>query len=114
MALQIVLVPIVSCIPPIQRLVQTIEPISRCWHVRNLIARDVLGNEARDWVADEHVSVLDVIPQVVPNVFLRTARLGNEITADLDVRAIDDRAIRCRFLDERDQARHLRVIDLSM
>lgn len=114
MALQVVLVPIVSCVPPVQWLVQAIQPIRCRRQVRNLLTRNILRNKARDGVADEHISMLDVVPQVPPDILLGTAGLGNEVATDLDMGAIENRTIgRCLF-NKGDQARHLRIINLPL
>lgn len=58
----------------------------------------------------EQVGQLDVLPQVLPDFLLRGSFLVDEITADLDVRAIDDGELGANFLNEGDQTRHLRVV----
>lgn len=108
------MIPIISRIPPIQGLVQAIEPIRRGWQVGNLIARNVLWNETGDGVADKHVGVLDIPPQVIPDILLRATGLGHQVTANLDVRSVDDGAIGADILDEWNKARHLRVVDLIL
>ena len=76
---------IIPRIPSIQGLIQTIQPIRCGRHVRNFVARNVLGNKTGNRMADEHVGVLNVVPKVCPNIFLRTTGLSDEIAADLDV-----------------------------
>ena len=61
-------------------------------------------------MTDEQVGELNVLPQVLPDSFLRGTLLLNKITTDLDVRAVDDRKLGSNFLDERNETGHLRVI----
>lgn len=111
-ALHIVDMPIVPRVPPIQLLVQAIEPVCRRGHVCHLLAGHVVRNKLRDWVADEHVGMLDVVPQESPDIGLWRTLVGDEIAADLNVRAVEYRAVWRSFLDEWDEAGHLRVVDL--
>lgn len=85
-------------------------PVRRRAEQRELLRRHVAGYELVHGVADEHVRVLDVVPEVAPHLFLRRAFDVHEVTPDLDVRAVDDRHVRADALDERDQPRHLRVV----
>ncbi|KAL2293489.1 hypothetical protein FJTKL_05381 [Diaporthe vaccinii] len=62
-------------------------------------------------MTDEHVRMLDVCPQEIPRVGLRAALLGDEISPYLDMRSVQDRAVRGPLLDQGNQPRHLRVID---
>ena len=61
-------------------------------------------------LTDKQIRQLDVVPQVLPDLLLRGTRDVHEITPDLNVRAVDDGELRPDFLDERDEARHLRVV----
>ena len=61
-------------------------------------------------LTDEQIRELDVVPQVLPDLLLRGTRDVHKITPDLNVRAVDDGELRPDFLDERDEARHLRVV----
>jgi hypothetical protein len=60
---------------------------------------------------DEHIGMLDPAPKVFPHLALRRASNVNEITADFNVRAIENRDFRTSFADERDEAGHLRIVD---
>lgn len=113
MAGNIVDVAIVAGIPPVQVLVQAIEPISSGWQVDDLLAWNGMRNENGDRVADEHVTSLDIAPQEIPDLGLGATGLGNKVTTDLDVGSVKDRTIGCQFLDQGDEARHLRVVNLS-
>ena len=73
-----------------------------------------MRNEDGDRVADEHVASLNVVPEEVPDICLGRAGFGNQITADLNVRAVENRAVGCNLLDQGNEARHLRVIDLDL
>ena len=61
-------------------------------------------------MTDEQVGQLDVLPEVLPYSLLRGTFLLNEITADLDVRAVDNGQLGSDFLDKGDETGHLRVI----
>lgn len=61
-------------------------------------------------LTDEHISVLNVVPEIIPDLLLGRALDVDKVTSDLDVRAIDDRELRPNFLDERNEARHLWVV----
>ena len=112
MAGNIVDVAIVARIPPVQVLVQAIEPVGGGWEVDHLLSWNGVGNEDGNRMADKHVTSLDIAPQEVPDLGLRAAGLGNKITADLDVRSVEDGAIGGQFLDQGDEAGHLRVVNL--
>ena len=71
-----------------------------------------MWNENRDGMADEHVTILDVAPEEVPDIGLWRASLCNQVAANLNVRSVQHRSVRSGFLDQGDQARHLRVINL--
>lgn len=112
MTLQIVLISVIARIPPIHGFVQTIKPIRRCGQVGDLFARNILRHEARNRMADEHISLLNVLPQVFPDILLGAAGLGHQVTADLNVRAVHNWAVGGHFLDQGDETGHLRVINL--
>lgn len=112
MAGNVVEVPIVAGIPTVQGLVQAIKPISCGREVDNLLTRDGVGDENGNRVADKHITTLDVVPQEVPDIGLGRASLCNKVAADLDMRPVQYRAIRCSLLDQGDKARHLWVVDL--
>lgn len=61
-------------------------------------------------MTDEHVRMLDVVPEVLPNLVLRRTLHTDQVATDLDMRTVDDRHVRANTSDQRDQARHLRVI----
>lgn len=70
----------------------------------------VAGDKLVDRVTDEQVGELNILPQVLPNTFLRGTFLLNEIAADLDVRAVDNGKLGSNFLDEGNETGHLWVI----
>lgn len=113
MAGDVVDVTIVARVPFIEGFVQAVEPICRRWEVCDLLAGDGVRYEDGNRVANEHVARLDVAPQEIPDVGLGRARLGNEVASDLDMRSIENWAAWCRFLDEWNEAGHLRVINLA-
>jgi hypothetical protein len=90
---------------------QTIEPVGSSRQQGNLLKWHTVRNEFIDGVRDEEIGKLDPVPQVLPDLTLRRASNVNEITADFYVRAIDNGDLRTSFADERDEARHLRIID---
>ena len=94
-------------------LVQAVEPIGSSGVVDDLLAGYSVGDKDGDGVADEHVTALNVAPEEVPDVGLGRASLGDKVAADLDVGAVQDRAVWRGLLDQGDQARHLRVVNLG-
>jgi hypothetical protein len=55
---------------------------------------------------------LDVTPKEVPDVGLGRSSLRDQVAADLNVRSVQNWTVRCDFLDQGDQARHLGIINL--
>lgn len=107
-------VAVVAGIPVVQGLIETVKPVRRGRVVGDLLPRNCMRDEDRNWVADEHVGQLDVAPEEVPDVSLGRVRLGHKITADLDMRSVQNRPVRGQLLDQGNQARHLWVINLAL
>lgn len=61
-------------------------------------------------LTDEQIRELDVVPEVLPHLFLGRSGHVDEVAADLDVRAVDDRQLGADFLDQRDQPGHLGIV----
>lgn len=112
MASDIVNVAVITGVPLIQGLVKAIKPVRGSGEINDLLARDIVGDEDGNGVADEHVTTLDITPEEIPDIRLGGASFGDQVAADLDVGPIEDRAVGGRLLDERDKARHLRVVNL--
>ncbi len=66
-----------------------------------LASRYIARDKLVDRLADEQICVLNVVPEVLPDLLLRRAFDVNKIAADLDVRAVDDRQVRPDLLDQR-------------
>lgn len=111
-ALGVVDMGIVTRVPLVHVLVETIDPVGGSRQVNDLFLRNGMRNKLGNWVADEHVGLFDVAPEIVPDIILWRSVNGNEIASDLDVRSVEDRAIRSESLDHRDKPRHLGIIDL--
>lgn len=111
MTLLVVNVTVVPQIPCIHVLVQAIKPVGRCRQIGYSRTWDITWDEGWDWVTDEHIGLFDVLPEELPNVCLRSAFHYRKVCSDLDVTAIEDRAMGSDVLDERDETRHLRIID---
>jgi len=62
MALLVIQGTVISHIPFIHRLVETVQPIRSRRQVDNLGFGYILGDEGRDRVADEQICLLDVVP----------------------------------------------------
>ena len=77
---------------------------------RVLVRGDIAGHELVHRVADEQIRVLDVVPQVLPDLLLRRALDVDQSAANLNVRAVDDGKVGADLLDERNQTGHLGVI----
>jgi hypothetical protein len=86
-------------------------PIRGCGKQADDVEGDVLGNKLADRMTDEHVCEFNPLPQVLPDFFLWRARTFDEITADLNVRTIDDRNTGTMLLDQGNESGHLRVVD---
>ena len=97
-------------VPDAELLVQTIEPIGGGAEERQSLDGDIVWHEVADRVADEEVGMLNVVPEVLPDFFLRRALLVYEIATDLDVGTVNDGEVWAGLLDQRDQARHLGII----
>lgn len=103
---------IVTRVPLVHVLVETIDPVGGSRQINDLFLGNGMRNKLGNWVADEHVGLFDVTPEIVPDIILWRSVNGNEIASDLDVRSVEDRAIRSESLDHRDKPRHLGIIDL--
>ena len=66
-------------------------PVSSSTKEGQLLRRHVTWHKFVHRVTDEHVRMLDVVPQVLPDLLLRRAGNVDEVTSDLDVRTVDDR-----------------------
>jgi hypothetical protein len=62
-------------------------------------------------VTDEHVCEFNLLPQVLPDFFLRRARTFDEVAADLNVGSVDDGDTGTMLLDQGNESGHLRVVD---
>jgi hypothetical protein len=71
---------------------------------------NIVGDEFLNRVTDEQVRMLNVIPEILPDLLLRRSWNVNEVTANLDVRSVDDWQVRAILLDEWDETWHLGVI----
>lgn len=85
-------------------------PISGSTQQSQFLGRHVARDELVHGVTDEQIRMLDVVPQVLPNLLLRRPSDVNEIATDLNVRPVDDGDVRADFLDQGYKAWHLRVI----
>jgi hypothetical protein len=88
MTLHIVDMPVVSSIPAVQGLVQAVYPVRGGRHICNFFARHIFRHELRDGMADEHVGVLDIVPEVFPDIRLGRALNAYHVALDLDMRSI--------------------------
>jgi hypothetical protein len=61
-------------------------------------------------LTDEKVCNLDIIPEILPNLFLRRARHVNQIATDLNVRTIDDRQFGPELFYQGNETGHLRIV----
>jgi hypothetical protein len=93
-------------------LVEAVNPVGSSGQVNNLLLGNRVRNKFGDRVADEQIGIFDVAPEIVPDVILGRTLVGHEVASDLDVRPVQNRAIRCESLDHGDEAGHLGVIDL--
>jgi hypothetical protein len=59
---------------------------------------------------DEQVCKFNILPKIIPHLLLRRPRDVDEVRADLDVRAIDDRHLGADFFNERNETRHLWIV----
>lgn len=113
MALFVVEMSIITLIPIIQVFVKPIEPIRSGGKVSNLSSRYITRNERGDWMTDEHIGMLNVAPKELPNIGLGRAFCHGQVTPNLNVTSIQNRPIWSNALDQGDQTRHLRIINLN-
>jgi hypothetical protein len=111
-ALLVIDMSVVAGIPLVHVLVEAVNPVGSSGQVNNLLLGNRVRNKFGDRVADEQIGIFDVAPEIVPDVILGRTLVGHEVASDLDVRPVQNRAIRCESLDHGDEAGHLRVIDL--
>lgn len=95
-------------------LVQAIKPIGGGREIGDLLLGNSVRNELGDGVADEHVGALDGVPEEVPDVGLGRALCSSKIASDLDVRSVENGSVGGELLDEGNEARHLRIINLQL
>lgn len=112
-ALDVVKMAVVASIPSIEGLVQAIKPIGGSRKIDDLLTRHVERDKLGDGMADEHISILDVAPEKLPDIVLGGPFLRHEVGPDLNVRAIENWAVRSNFLDQGNETRHLRVVNLD-
>lgn len=62
-------------------------------------------------MTDEYIREFDTLPKFLPNLRLRRTRRRDQITANMNVTAENNRAIRSHLLGDRDQWCHLRIVD---
>lgn len=102
---------VVTEIPIVKLLVQTIQPIRRGWHEANPLLVDIRRHKSVDRMADEQIRQLDLLPEIAPDLILRASLFVNQITAELNVRPENDWNIRTESLDDGNQPRHLMVVN---
>jgi hypothetical protein len=103
---------VITLIPFIQVFVESIKPVRSCWEIGNLRSRHITRNEGGDWMTDEHIRMLDIAPKELPNIGLRGAFCHGQVAPNLNVTSIQNRPIWSNALDQGDQTRHLRIINL--
>lgn len=97
-------------VPNAELLVQTIEPIGGSTEEGESLDGDIVRNEVPHRMANEEIRMLDVVPEILPDLLLRGALLMDKVATDLDVGTIDDGKIWAGLFNQRNQARHLGVI----
>jgi len=102
---------VVSQVPLAHRLIQTIQPIRSGRHQSQNLLRHIRRDKVIDRMTDEHIRHLDPIPEEFPDLFLGASGDIDQITSDLDVRAVDDLDFGASLADQWNQAGHLRVVD---
>lgn len=88
-------------------------PVGSSRHIGDLFARHIVWHELWDWMADEHICMLDIVPEKLPHILLRRSSLGDEITSYLDMRSVQYGSVGGHLLYERYKTRHLRVVNLG-
>ena len=63
-------------------------------------------------MAYEHICVLNLAPEELPDVRLSTSLFHDQITSDLNMASIENGSVRSYVLDHRNQAWHLRIVNL--
>jgi hypothetical protein len=100
-------------------------PISGSSEESKFFERDISGNKFADGVTwkclskidinsevltYEKIGQLDVIPEIFPNLLLGRSWDVDKITADFDVRAVDNGKVGPNLLDKRNETGHLGII----
>jgi hypothetical protein len=109
--LDVELVHVVLEVPVRQVFVETVVPVRRGRHVSDLVFCNDLGNEVRNRVADEDIALFDMRPDPVPHASGRRTLLVREVSAHLDVAAVDNGALRVVLFGNVDELGHLGVVD---
>jgi hypothetical protein len=62
-------------------------------------------------MTDEYIRQLNSFPQESPDLFLRATRYSGQVASNFDMRAVDDLDIRASLFNQRNEARHLWIIN---
>jgi hypothetical protein len=92
-------------------LVKAVKPVRGGRQISNLLCRHILGYELTNWMADEGVTLLDIVPDPVPNSSSGRVVLVCQICSYLNMTAEDDWSSWVLFFSNLDKRGHLRVVD---
>ena len=70
-----------------------------------------MRNKLVHWMTDKDIRLLYKIPHPLPYLLLRAPRPVHKVAADFDMRTVNNFDFRANFFDQRNECRHLRVIN---
>lgn len=71
---------------------------------------NIIGDEFLNRVTDEQVRMLNVVPEILPDLLLGRSWNVDQVASNLDMRSVDDWQVRAILLDEWDETWHLRIV----
>lgn len=89
-------------------------PICSSRHIGYFCIRNVLRYERLDWMAYEHICMLNLAPEELPDIRLRSSLFHDQIASDLNMASIQNGSVRSYVLDHRNQAWHLWIVNLFL
>lgn len=86
-------------------------PVRASRHQTHHRQRDLSRYKRVDRMANEHICKLNSIPEVLPNLLLRTPLDPDKVAPNLDVAPVNDFDFWSLLFNQRDQTGHLGIVD---